>query len=223
MQPNEIWQYAYIQQLSPQQLDSLLADGWRHFGTYFFRDTLNTLEDKLAVVTPIRINLAKFQFSKKNRKLLRQNAQTRIVYRDVVIDTEKEAMFFKHIRRFERNVPSSIYDFLSDKPATVPCHTIEVCLYDENNRLYGVSFLDVGDNSTSSIYAMFDPEYAQRSPGKHTILAELQYAQLHQKNYLYLGYAYREVSHYDYKKQFSGAEYYDWQGNWLDLDSSFGL
>ncbi|MCU0446214.1 MAG: arginine-tRNA-protein transferase [Microscillaceae bacterium] len=218
MQSNDIWQYAYIQRLSPSQMDMLLADGWRHFGTYFFRDMMNPLGEELAVVTPIRINLAKFQLSKHQKKLLRQNARTHIVYRDALIDAEKEAMFAKHTTRFTHNKPTSIYDFLAETPATIPCHTIEVCLYDENNQMYAVSFLDVGKESTSSIYAMFDPAYAQRSPGKHTILAELAYAQAQQKKYLYLGYAYRETSHYDYKKQFQGAEYYDWQGNWLDLD-----
>jgi leucyl-tRNA---protein transferase len=218
MQVNDIWQYAYINKLSPQQLDLLLADGWRHFGTYFFRDKLNTLKRELCWVTPIRINLAKFQMSKSHKKLLRRNAQTKVVYRDAFIDAEKEAMFFKHITRFAQNQPSSIFDFLSPNPATEPCHTIEVALYNENNDFYGVSFLDVGEKATSSIYAMFDPDYAERSPGIHTILAEIEYAQLYHKDYLYLGYAYREPSHYDYKKRFSGSEYYDWQGNWLDLD-----
>ena len=218
MQEENPWQYAYLEKSTPELMDTLWADGWRHFGTYFFRDTLNFVNDQPCLVTPLRINLTKFSFSKKQKKFLKQVENIRLVYQPAVIDEEKEILFHKHITRFKTNVPNSIYDFLSENPAEIPCQTIEVDLYDSQNYLYGVSFMDVGKDSLSSVYAMFDPDYSALRPGIHTLLAEIQYGIKHQKKYLYTGYAYREASHYDYKKKFSGVEYYDWKGNWRDLD-----
>jgi arginine-tRNA-protein transferase len=92
-------------------------------------------------------------------------------------------------------------------------------LYDEEEELYACSYFDISANAISSIYAMFDLNYSKRSPGLHTLLAEILYAMEHQKQYVYLGYAYDVPSYYDYKKQFNGLECYDWEGNWVDYIS----
>ncbi|GAB4395501.1 MAG: hypothetical protein OHK0053_03910 [Microscillaceae bacterium] len=220
MEEKQFWNYMELLKVNPAQLDALLADGWRHFGTFFFRDTLSWNGDTLSTIIPLRINLAKFYLSKSQRKLLRRTQKSQVIFRDAFIDAEKEAIFHKHCQRFKSNVPNSLCDFLHPQPAFVPCHTMECCLYDEQGRLYAVSFLDVAQQSTSSIYAMFDPEYSPLSPGLHTLLEEIRFAQSLQKQYLYTGYAFWESSNYDYKKKFAGTEYYDWQGQWQELDNA---
>ena len=47
------------------------------------------------------------------------------------------------------------------------------------------------------------------------MLLEIEFAQQLGCRYYYPGYAFREPSHYDYKKQFSGLEIYDWAGRWV--------
>lgn len=217
MHKQHLHQYFYTDKVSPQNMDKILADGWRHFGTYFFRDMRNWHDGQQLKVTPLRINVPSFKLSKSHRKILRQNANTKVIFRDAFIDDEKETMFYKHINRFKNNVPESIYTFLDQNPATVPCHTVECCLFDENNQMYAVSFIDVALESVSSVYAMFDPDYSKYSPGLHTLLCELNYCTENQKKYLYTGYAYREPSAYDYKKKFSAVEEYDWEGNWNQI------
>jgi arginine-tRNA-protein transferase len=214
-----LFQYFQQQQVRPGQMDVLWADGWRHFGQYFFRDVFNYKADGgWLQVTPLRINLQKFQFSKHHKKLLKKTQETKVIFRPALIGEQKETMFYKHIQRFKSNLPESIYTFLDPtNPAEIPCPLMECCLYDECGVLYAVSFLDVGEQATSSVYAMFDPAYSDRSPGLHTLLEEIKFSQMHEKSYLYTGYAYQEPSHYDYKKQFKGTEVYDWQGNWQDL------
>lgn len=206
-----------LEKISPEELDYLLADGWRHFGTFFFRDMMSWNQGKLSEIIPLRINLARFKFSKSQRKTIRKNGDTRMIFREAFIDEEKENLFYKHCVRFTHNVPQSIYDFLSPHPARVPCHTVECCLFDENNKLYAVSFLDVGAQSSSSVYAMFDPAYSKRSPGLHTLLAEIMFSLENKLSYLYTGYAFKESSHYDYKKNFQGTEFYNWNGIWRML------
>ena len=157
------------------------------------------------------------RIAEHQQKLLKRQKATKISYQPIVIDTARESMFLKHIQRFKQNLPESLATFLGTEPGVVPCPALECALYDEAGKFYAASYFAVGEQSISSIYATFDTDYASESPGLHTLLAEIQYAQTHHKQYVYLGYCYREASFYDYKKNFNALEYYDWKGNWLDL------
>ena len=63
----------YADAVTPAQLDRLLADGWRHFGTHFFRYNLAVYRDEIRRVIPLRIRVADFQLSKSQRRVLRRN------------------------------------------------------------------------------------------------------------------------------------------------------
>ena len=83
--------------------------------------------------------------------------------------------------------------------------------------MIAVSYLDLGREAASSVYAIFEPEVARRSPGIFTLLQEIEFARSTGRRFLYLGYATHEPSHYDYKKRFLGLERFDWLGNWIPL------
>jgi arginine-tRNA-protein transferase len=204
----------------PADMDKLWADGWRNFGEHFFRNRVDYHEPihRWVRVIPLRINVEKFRLSKHQQKLLKKQKTTEVRYQPIVIDAEREAMFEKHISRFNHNLPEALSTFLGDAPGVVPCPALECALYDETGKLYGASFFGVGEEAISSIYATFDIDFEERSPGLHTLLAEVQYAQMNQKKYVYLGYSYNVPSHYDYKKKFYGLESYDWNGNWNDFE-----
>lgn len=199
--------------IKPSQLDNLLANGWRHFGTYFFRYNLGFHNSEIRRVFPLRICLDGFSFSKSQRRILRRNADLQTVIRPIEINTEKEILFERHKQRFKENVPFSIHDFLSVSPATVPCEAFEVEVF-KDKKLLAVSFFDVGSESVSSIYAMFEPTETLRSLGIFTMLCEINYAIQTGKKYLYQGYVYEGNSFYDYKKRFRAVEKFDWRGNW---------
>jgi arginine-tRNA-protein transferase len=205
--------------LSPEEMDVLLADAWRHNGEHFYRSKLDIYQEKWVKVVPLRINLAKFSFSKHHKKLLHRQRFTTVEYQAIEIDEYRIVMFHVHCIRYKESLPESLYDFLGNQPGVVPCATLECALYDEEEELYACSYFDISANAISSIYAMFDLNYSKRSPGLHTLLAEILYAMEHQKQYVYLGYAYDVPSYYDYKKQFNGLECYDWEGNWVDYIS----
>ncbi|MDQ3131338.1 MAG: arginine-tRNA-protein transferase [Acidobacteriota bacterium] len=203
----------YAAEVSPQHLDALLAGGWRHFGTFFFRYNINIYQSELRRVFPLRINLANFSFSKSQRKIVRKNRDLQIVIRPVEITEEKETLFAEHKQRFENNIPDSLYAFLDFDASFVPCKALEICVY-ENEKLLAASFFDVGANSISSVYAIFEPSETTRSLGIFTMLLEIEYALENAKEFYYQGYAYEGNSFYDYKKRFSGLEKYDWRENW---------
>lgn len=198
---------------SPERMDFWLENGWRHFGVYFFRHQTNLMNDEIFHVEPLRIKVENFELSKSQRRLYSVNSDLKILVREAAVTEEKENLFLQHAERFSDNRPDSLFDFLSEQPATVPCETKEICLF-KNEKLVAVSFFDVGKTSISSLYAMFDPDESKRSLGIYTMLLEIELSQKLRKTYYYPGYSYREPSIYDYKKRFSALEYLDWKTGW---------
>lgn len=209
----------YATQVSPPQLDRLLADGWRHFGEQFFRYNIGLHESEIRRVLPLRIRLANFAASKSQRRVLKRNQDLQTVIRPIEITPEKEILFERHKKRFKNNVPESLDDFLSRAPADVPCKASEVAVYKEQ-KLVAASFFDIGAASVSAVYAMFDPTETARSLGIFTMLLTIDFAVKNGKTFYYPGYAYEGNSFYDYKKRFSALESFDWNGEWKDFNSS---
>jgi arginyl-tRNA--protein-N-Asp/Glu arginylyltransferase len=200
----------------PEQLDALLEDGWRHFGTHFFRYSLNLYKNEIRRVIPLRMRLSEFQLSKSQRRVLRRNNDLRVENRPIAITDEADELFHRHKQRFDHSVPSSLYAFLSARPDVVPCEACEIAVYD-GERLVAVSYFDIGENTLSGIYAMFEPDESARRLGIFTMLKEIEFARETGREFYYQGYAYEGESFYDYKKRFCGTEAFDWTGNWLPL------
>lgn len=200
-------------EVSPRQMDSLLAKGWRHFGTHFFRYSFGFYRNTIRHVTPLRIKLADYSISKSHRRIVKKNEDLRTIIRPIEITSEKEELFNRHKVRFDHGIPDNVFDFLSFSPSNVPGEGWEVCVYD-HSKLLAASFFDVGESSISGIYGMFAPEENRRSLGIYTMLREIDFAIEANKTFYYQGYAYDGESFYDYKKRFSATEKFDWKGNW---------
>ncbi|HLM02756.1 MAG TPA: hypothetical protein VK400_17015 [Pyrinomonadaceae bacterium] len=210
----------YTFRAAPEQMDALWGEGWRHFGAHFFRYNPGFYENEIRRVIPLRVRLADFKFSKSQRRVFNKNTDLQVVIRPVEINAEKENLFERHKRRFKSGVPDSIYDFLSEvEPAVIPCPALEVSVFEpeRRRRLLAASFFDVGKDSISSVYAMFEPSEERRSLGILTMLLEIRYALECGKKFYYSGYAYEGNSYYDYKKRFSALEGYDWQSGWKNF------
>lgn len=218
MLPPYIHEVAKLERVPPAGMDRLWAQGWRHFGADFFRYSLMPAEhDEVLTIQPLRLSLAEFQPSKSQRRILKRNADLSIRIVPAMVDEEREDLFFRHRERFTSNIPGSLRDFMaSDKPDCDPCQcmSVEARL---NGRLIAASYLDVGKEAVSSVYAMFDPLESRRGLGTLTLLEEIRWARDQGKIWLYPGYATREPSVYDYKKSFLPLEVFDWEGNWLPL------
>jgi arginyl-tRNA--protein-N-Asp/Glu arginylyltransferase len=196
-------------------MDRLWEAGWRHFGRYFFRYSSQSDEQGATqTITPLRIDLASCSFTKSQRRVLSKNTD---LHHDIVpatLDDELRAMFQRHKQRFTHNIPDSLETFLGPDPATGPCECRMVRVF-EGDRLIAASFFDMGQTAASSVYGLFEPEFAKRSIGIFTMLLEIQHCRDAGLRWLYPGYATHEPSAYDYKKQFRGTEWLDWsKGEW---------
>ncbi|MDT7688657.1 MAG: leucyl-tRNA---protein transferase [Acidobacteriota bacterium] len=199
-----------------RRMDELWAKGWRHFGPVFFRYRRWHYIGRDYTVTPLRIDLGRFTRSRSQRRVVARNRDLRVEVRPTEIDAEMERMFRRHRLRFHEQVPDSLDNFLSYSPATVPCCNETVRVY-SGTRLVAAHFLDIGEEATSAVYAMFDPDESRRSLGIYTMLLAIEQTRRTGRRYYYPGYATREPSPYDYKKNFAGLEQFDWRGRWLPL------
>ncbi|MBM4260890.1 MAG: arginine-tRNA-protein transferase [Deltaproteobacteria bacterium] len=195
-------------------MDALWAGGWRHFGIIFVRYRTALHGDKLYTVLPLRVDVQRFRLSRSQKRVLAKNRDIEVVLRPSFVDRAKERLFANHRVRFNDNVPDSLFNFLSPNPAEVPCPNLELCLY-RAGQLLGVTFLDIGEQATSAVYAIFDPKETQRSLGIFMMLRSIELSRERGCRYYYPGYAYREPFTYDYKKNFSGLEHLDWERGWL--------
>lgn len=208
------------EKLSPEEFDLLLARGWRHFGTNFFRYNIGFFGFDIRRVLPLRIRLANFSLSKSQRRVMRKNSELETFIRPTEITDEAIDLFERHKRRFTTGVPDSIYDFLSRDPAHSPCTSNEIAVY-LKREFVAVSYFDVGGRSISGTYAMFEPTEKARSLGIFTMLKEIEFAIENKMEFYYQGYAYEGESFYDYKKRFRGTEIFDWKEGWEPFEETF--
>ena len=193
-------------------MDALWADGWRHFGPLFFRyDVTESPAGELLHIIPLRVDVTRFAPSKSQRRTLRRCADLRFELASVRLDDERHVLFDAHAARFNDNVPGSLEDFLGGGPQwDCPCPVRELSVRDADGHLLAASYVDLGAESTSAVYAMWDPPEAHRRLGIATMLWEIEHARRTGRRWHYLGYASREPSHYDYKRDFGALEWFDW-------------
>ena len=194
-------------------MDQFWAEGWRHFGIFFFRYRNAVHGDKIFSVLPLRLDISRFAITRSLKRVLGINRDTKTLLRPAFVDKPKQALFLKHRLRFKDNVPTSLDNFMSPLPDSVPCRNLELCIY-LGKKLLGVTFLDLGETATSAVYAMFDPAEAKRSLGILMMLRSIEFTREQGFRHYYPGYAYNESFTYDYKKRFTGLEYLDWKLGW---------
>lgn len=196
--------------VTPAEMDSLWAQGWRHFGPMFYRYARANQGGQILDVRPLRLPLSLYLPTRSQRRILRRNADATVQIRPTVLDDTRRRLFQAHKARFRDNVPDALEDFLGPEPSRGPCLNVEISIHVQG-RLVAASYLDVGSRAVSSVYAFFDPAESRRSLGIFTMLQEIAWARSRNCQYYYPGYAYAQPSHYDYKKQFHGLEVYDWR------------
>lgn len=214
----------HCEELSPAMMDRLWAAGWRHFGPTFFRYNYHLDAETGAVlhITPLRVDLEHSTLTKSQRRVLRKNADLRCDFVPATIFPEAEAMFARHKGRFKSNVPETLDTFLAPMPDTGsrPCVCM-MCRVFLGEDLVALSYLDVGEEATSAVYGMFEPVHGWRSLGVYTMLQEMAYARATGRRLYYPGYATREPSPYDYKKQLRALEMLDWAtGHWQPQEAA---
>jgi arginine-tRNA-protein transferase len=133
------FQRVELERSTPQMMDALWADGWRHFGTTFFRDYFNIHGKRLVRVLPLRIKLSDYRPRRDHRRLIKRNQELDVSFRPILLTPEHNDLFKRHAERFVENRPPSLYSFLSLSPVLVPCPSL-MCEIREGEKLLAASF-----------------------------------------------------------------------------------
>ncbi|HCA57848.1 MAG TPA: arginine-tRNA-protein transferase [Blastocatellia bacterium] len=201
-----------------EAMDALWAAGWRHFGHEFFRYNFGIHAGRVMRVLPLRIDLARFTFSKSQRRNLRRNAGLDVTIGQLGVTEESRSLFKRHRLRFTEGRPERLEDFVPATASASPCESFQISGR-EGGRLVAESYFDLGEHSASSVFAMFDPAITAAGLGIFTLLKEIEHSLDLGLEHFYLGYAYDKESFYDYKKRFRATEYFDWKGNWREFQT----
>lgn len=193
----------FTQPISPQLLDLLLAQGWRKFGYNFFRPQCHDCRQCI----PLRVEVANFQPSKKQRRLLRKNQEIRIEFRTLTYSNEIYQIYVDHCQRFPQEPLSSSSFIQSFFQSPCPGLQSEYYLDDE---LVAVGFLDQSEKALSSVYFIFKNRYQKYRLGVFSVLKEIEYCNELGLEYYYLGYYIKENQRMAYKDQFKPNLKMDW-------------
>ncbi|QDV22861.1 arginyltransferase [Aureliella helgolandensis] len=190
--------------LNPQDLDTLLAHGYRRTGWFFYR----TQCPNCAACEPMRLEVEHFQTTRSQRRAEKMGdtyLETRIG--PPQLDAQRIRMFDAH--RVGRHLtssktPSTASDYRS---FLLNSHfeILEISLW-LDEVLIGISITDVGDSSLSAVYCFFDPAYARYSLGTYAILKQIELARATDRRWLYLGLYVADNEHLRYKAKFAPHE-----------------
>ncbi|MBT3272492.1 MAG: hypothetical protein HN368_05015 [Spirochaetales bacterium] len=204
------------QNLSSDETDRLLANGFRHFGTYYFRPVC----EGCTRCVPLRVRMSGYKAGRSARRLFSAN-------RDLVTTLGIPAasrisfdLYRKHQHRFEQQSAGSYKHYVR----AFFNHTFgntQLSVF-EGNDLVSVMHLDITGTSISAVYCYYDTDRADRSLGTYSIIQALALAVRNGSSMFYLGYAVAGNRHMGYKTRFRPNEFLSSEG-WLPLYDESGV
>ena len=203
-------EYMYLIEISQEEFNNLLENGWRRFGMFFFRPKcIGCLKCK-----PIRVKVEKFKPSKSQRRVINKNNGTKVSFNKLKFKKKLYDIYEEHSKdRF--NQITSLDDFkLSFFSNILPSKQTE---FYHGKELIASGFLDFSNNALSSVYFYYKTKYNYLNLGTFGALKEIEYAIKNSLKYYYLGYYIEENKSMAYKNRFKPCQIYDWQEKvWID-------
>lgn len=196
--------YFLAEDLSSAELDQLLSAGWRKFGPYFFRPACS---DCRACI-PLRVSVPDFKPSRSQKRILRRNRHLEARVGPLQFSHRIYDIYRSHAElRFGEQKQDLEHFLFSFYCPPCPGRQTEIRL---DGELIAVGWLDLGEQSLSSIYFCFDPAYAEHNLGTFGALAELEYARQQGLPWYYLGYYVPGNRRTAYKDHFRPRQHFDW-------------
>lgn len=190
------------EQLAPGYYQALMDQGFRRSGNIFYRTDCQNCQD----CQSLRINVQRFLPSRSQRRILKENADLKVLVADPEPSQEKYRLYRQYLMA-RHGGPDSEDDFEHFKEFlyTSPIHTKEL-LYYFRDRLIAVSLIDWEPDGMSAVYCYYHPDFMTRSLGHYNILWTLNFCREHNLAWYYLGYFISRCSRMDYKRSFRPNE-----------------
>ncbi len=197
--------YRQLRRLSLAEADARFANAERRVGTCLYRTSCPTC----SACEGIRVPVERFRPSKSQRRVRNKWAERgRVEVGPASFSEEKLALFNRH--KTERGLVADDDGEMS--PLGYVSWLVQSCVltvemrYFFDDDLVGVGVLDLGEESASSVYFFFDPDFSALSPGVYSALQEIELCRRSGRKYLYLGLYVEDCRQLSYKAQYRPHE-----------------
>ncbi len=198
--------YRYMYDCSTDQYQSMLERGWRRFGKMHFVPECKGCTKCVSM----RIDVAKYKFSKSEKRVISKNKDTKLYIRPPSMTLEHLNLYDKYhaFMNAKKDWPYSPIEPGEYQKSYVDgkAEYSKEFLYMKDNKLIGVALVDLLPNSVSSIYCYYDHDYSDLSIGKFSILAQIKIAKEMNIPYIYLGYWIKDHLSMGYKEAYKPFE-----------------
>ena len=178
-------------------MTQFLAAGFRRNGNYLYT---MVCPDCQACV-PIRLQPAKFVANRSQKRVRTRNQDLSFKIAPLQITGQKLALCDKFLQRRFPGKDNSALDYYAGFFINSMGNTFEL-EFRHDERLVGVSIVDIYPEAINCVYFYFDPDESRRSPGTYNILTLIDYALKHHIDFVYLGYWIDEIAAMRYKANF---------------------
>jgi leucyl-tRNA---protein transferase len=196
--------------VTPEEMEGLLASGWRRFGPTYFRPACAGCSECVS----LRVVVDRFEPTKSQRRAARAGERLRRVVGAPGVDGVRLALYAKWHAHRERTRgwdpnPETHERYALEFAFPHPCAR-EAAFYDDGApggpRLVGVGLFDETPHALSAAFFYFDPDYATMSPGTVNVLALVADARATGRAHVYLGFRVAGCPSLAYKARFGPHE-----------------
>jgi leucyl-tRNA---protein transferase len=193
---------------------ALVRRGFRRSGAFTYRP--HCLNCKACI--PVRLPVAELQYSRAQRRAIRNHAELTVRQRPLAFFAEHYALYsrYQNTRHAGGGMDEDGHEqyahFLLQ--SNVDTRLIE---FSEGDTVRMVSIIDVLEDGLSSVYTFYDPDVPGASFGTYNILWQARQCSALELPYLYLGYWIADSRKMAYKSRFSPIEGLI-DGHWQTLD-----
>jgi leucyl-tRNA---protein transferase len=198
--------YRIVLAMPPAAYESLLERGWRRHGCHFFRPACPACRE----CRSLRIDVARFQPTKSQRRCLKRNAHIRAEIAQPAVSREHMRLFNSyhadmHDRRGWPHKRVTADEYVESFLVGTWEFAREIRYFD-GGRLVGVGLMDEVASGLSSVYFYHDPAWRPLGPGTFSILKEIEHARETSRPWHYLGYWIAGCDSMNYKARFGPHE-----------------
>lgn len=192
--------------ITPQTYGELLKRGYRRFGSQVFRPACRNCRACISM----RIVVPGFQMSGSDRRVMRQNENIRVELGPASFSKEHVDLYnrYQTFMHCEKGWPMQSHSLASyfDSFVAGPEFVGYEWRYYDGATLVGVSLMDAAPDAISLVYFYYAPEWRKHSPGRFSILNQLEYAKEQCYAHAYLGYWVEACPSLSYKSRYRPHE-----------------
>ncbi len=200
--------------LSAAGYDRALSLGMRRSGSILYRPICPGCRK----CQPFRIDAARFQLSKSQRRVVRKcEGLFEVRMHAPRVDNEHIELFarYQQFQHAEHGIDASNESYERFLGDTV-VDTRELSWRDASKKLVGVGIVDLVPTGISTVYFFWDPSLRDLSLGTYSALTEISLCQQWKLPYYYLGYLVPGAATMNYKASFGSGEVWDGE-NWIPV------